>query len=121
LRWHLHELDPIFLVPLRRLDRASQLERVGHWLARRQQDVQVRIARERVNHCRSLTRTIDELNEELEQRADAVAPALLELPCCGAITAAKLLAEIGPISRFQKRRTTCPPQRRRAAASKLRQ
>ena len=28
-------------------------------------------------------------------------PALLELPGCGAITAAKLLAEIGPISRFK--------------------
>src|SRR5205823_2174343 len=30
-----------------------------------------------------------------------VAPALLELPGCGSVTAAKLLAEIGPISRFQ--------------------
>ena len=42
LRWHLHELDPTFVVPLRRLDRASHLERVGRWLARREQDVQVR-------------------------------------------------------------------------------
>ena len=30
-----------------------------------------------------------------------MAPALLALPGCGAITAAKLLAEIGPIDRFQ--------------------
>ena len=30
----------------------------------------------------------------------ATAPALLALPGCGAITAAKLLAEIGPIGRF---------------------
>jgi transposase len=37
----------------------------------------------------------------LEQRAAAVAPALLELPGCGAVTAAKLLAEMGPISRFK--------------------
>ena len=101
LRWHLHELDPTLVVPLRRLDRASQLERVGRWLARREQDVQVRIARELVARCRSLTRSIDELNQELEQRALAVAPALLELPGCGTITAAKLLAEIGPISRFK--------------------
>jgi len=101
LRWHLHELDPTFVVPLRRLDRASHLERVARWLARREQDVQVRIARELVGRCRSLTRAIDELNTELEQRAAAVAPALLELPGCGAITAAKLLAEIGPISRFK--------------------
>jgi hypothetical protein len=33
---------------LRRLDRASHLERVGRWLARREQDVQVQIARELV-------------------------------------------------------------------------
>jgi transposase len=101
LRWHLHELDPTLVVPLRRLDRASQLERVGRWLARREQDVQVRIARELVNRCRSLTRTIDQLNQELEQRTEQLAPALLALPGCGAITAAKLLAEIGPISRFK--------------------
>jgi transposase len=29
LRWHLHELDPTLIVPLRRLDRASHLERVA--------------------------------------------------------------------------------------------
>src|SRR5205814_1482059 len=74
---------------------------VGRWLARRDQEVQVRIARELVARCRSLTRAIDELNQELEQRAAAVAPALLELPGCGSVTAAKLLAEIGPISRFK--------------------
>jgi transposase len=101
LRWHLHELDPTLVVPLRRLDRASQLERVGRWLARREQDVQARIARELVNRCRSLTRAITELDQELEQRTATVAPALLELPGCGAVTAAKLLAEIGPISRFK--------------------
>ena len=101
LRWHLHELDPTLVVPLRRLDRASQLERVGRWLARREQDVQVRIARELVARCRTLTRSIDELNQQLEQRTAAVAPALLKLPGCGALTDAKLLAEIGPISRFK--------------------
>src|SRR5438128_467008 len=33
--------------------------------------------------------------------AAAIAPALLELPGCAAVTAAKLLAEIGPIDRFK--------------------
>jgi transposase len=101
LRWHLHELDPTLVVPLRRLDRASHLDRVGRWLARRGQDVQVRIARELVSRCRALSRAISELDQELEQRTEQLAPALLELPGCGAITAAKLLAEIGPISRFK--------------------
>jgi transposase len=49
----------------------------------------------------ALNRTIAELDRELEQRAAETAPALLELPGCGAITAAKLLAEIRPVERFQ--------------------
>src|SRR5712691_3783877 len=70
------------------------LDRVGRWLARRSPEVQVRVARELVVRCRSLTRTIVELDRELERRTAQTAPALLELPGCGAITAAKLLAEI---------------------------
>jgi transposase len=100
LRWHLHQLDPAFAVPARRLDRTSQLDRVSRWLARREQEVQVRIARELVSRCRSLTRSIVELDRELEQRTAQTAPALLELPGCGTLTAAKLLAEVGPIDRF---------------------
>jgi transposase len=100
LRWHLHQLDPSLAVPARRLDRPSQLDRVGRWLARREQDVQVRIARDLVSRCRSLTRSILELDRELEQRTAETAPTLLELPGCGALTAAKLLGEVGPIDRF---------------------
>jgi transposase len=101
LRWHLHQLDPTFEVPLRMLARASHLVRVSRWLARQEQELQVRLARELVASCRSLTREIAALDQELEQRTAALAPALLKLPGCGAITAAKLLAEIGPIGRFQ--------------------
>jgi transposase len=101
LRWHLHQLDPSFAVPAKALDRPAHLDRVGRWLARRRSEVQVRVARELVVRCRSLTRTIVELDRELERRTAETAPALLELPGCGALTAAKLLAEIGPIGRFQ--------------------
>jgi transposase len=101
LRWHLHALDPTFVVPLRMLGRASHLERVSRWLARQEQELQVRLARELVAACRSLNRTIAGLDQELEQRAAEIAPALLELPGCAAVTAAKLLAEIGPIERFK--------------------
>ena len=61
----------------------------------------MRIARELLARCRTLTKAIGELDQQLEQRTAAVAPALLDLPGCGAVTAAKLLAEIGPISRFK--------------------
>ena len=101
LRWHLHALDPTFVVPLRKLDRPLHLERVDRWLARQEPELQVRLARELVTACRSLSRTITELDQELEQRVAAIAPALLQLPGCAAVTAAKLLAEIGPIDRFK--------------------
>jgi transposase len=101
LRWHLHQLDPSFVVPARRLARASHLERVGRWLSRRPEQLQVRIARELVARCRALNKAISELDTELEQRAEEIAPALLQVPGCGGITAAKLLGEIGPVDRFK--------------------
>jgi len=101
LRWHLHELDPTLQVPLGALDRTIWLERLGRQLSRRQQTIQVRIARELLNRCRSLTRTIHELDHELHVQAAVLAPGLLELPGCGGLTAAKLLCEIGPIDRFR--------------------
>ncbi len=100
LRWHLHQLDPSFAVPARHLDRPAQLDRVSRWLARRPVEVQVRVARELIARCRSLTRSIVDLDRELERRTADTAPALLELPGCGVLTAAKLLAEVGPINRF---------------------
>jgi transposase len=87
LRWHLHELDPSLAVPLGAL-------------ARREQTTQVRIARDLVARCRSLTRSVLELERELAERTQSLAPALLRLPGCGSLGAAKLLCEIGPIERF---------------------
>jgi transposase len=100
LRWHLYQLDPTFAVPLRMLARKSHLERVSRWLARQDLELQVRLARDLVASCRRLDRTIAALDQELEQRTTELAPALLDLPGCGPITAAKLLAEIGPVDRF---------------------
>jgi transposase len=101
LRWHLHELDPRLAVPAGALDRAIWLDRVARKLARSRQTTQVRIARELVGRCRTLTRSVLALDRELEQRAQALAPRLLELAGCGPLSAAKLLCEIGPIDRFR--------------------
>jgi transposase len=92
LRWHLHQLDATLTVPPGALDRQVQLERVGRWLARREQSVQVRIARDLVGRCRSLGRAIGELERELTTLTAQTAPALLELPGCGALTAASCCA-----------------------------
>jgi transposase len=101
LRWHLHELDPELTVPAGALDRAVWLDRLARRLARQEQTVLVGIARELLGHCRSLTRTILTLDRELQARIKKTAPTLLALPGCGALSAAKLLGEIGPIERFQ--------------------
>jgi len=101
LRWHLHELELEPAVPLGALDRGVWLDRLGRRLAGLEQSAQVRIARELVGRCRGLTRTILALERELRTAAAQTAPALLALPGCGAVSAAKLLGEIGPIERFE--------------------
>jgi len=85
LRWHLHQLDPTFEVPLRMLGRSSHLERVSRWLARRDQELQVKLPRELVSTIRSLNRAVAELDQELEHRVSELAPKLLELPGCAAL------------------------------------
>src|SRR5581483_4686460 len=100
LRWHLHDLDPSLRVPLGALDRSVWIERLARKLGHRQQDVQTQIARELVARCRSLTRSVHKLDRELQQRTRLLAPALVALPGCGPVSAAKLLGEIGPIQRF---------------------
>jgi transposase len=100
LRCHLHDLDPTLAVPLGALDRGVWLDRLRRRLAGLEQTAQVRIARELVGRCRSLSRTILELDRDLQAAATQTAPGLLRLPGCGAISAAKLLGEIGPIERF---------------------
>jgi transposase len=100
LRWHLHELEPELELPSGCLDRRVWLERLQRRLARVEQTVQVRICRELVARCRELSRRARELERELTLLVSAHAPALLELPGCGVLTAAKLVGETGGAERF---------------------
>ncbi len=63
--------------------------------------MQVRICRELVSRCRELTRRACELERELALLVRAQAPALLELPGCGVLTAAKLVGETAGVERFR--------------------
>jgi transposase len=100
LRWHLHELAPELEIPAGALDRRVWLGRVARRLARREQTVQVRISRELVRRIIELTRRERELERELSLLVAIEAPALLELPGCGVLTAAKLVGEIAGSERF---------------------
>jgi len=99
LRWHLHDLALDLAVPPRALDRACWLARLEEALAPLE-GVQVRIARILTERCRSLTREIAALGREIAGRAAALAPELLALPGCGALSAACLLGETAGAERF---------------------
>jgi transposase len=100
LRWHLHELEPELELPPGCLDRRVWLERLSRKLTRGEQTVQVRICRELVARCRELSRRTAELERELALLISTQASALLELPGCGVLTAAKLVGETAGAERF---------------------
>jgi transposase len=100
LRWQLHELEPELELPAGCLDRRVWLDRIARRLGRRERTRQVAIARELLARCRELTRRCDELQREIAALVRAQAPALLELPGCGVLTAAKLVGESAGAARF---------------------
>lgn len=99
LRWHLHDLELALEIPPRALRSACWLRRIEEELAGRG-GVQARIARELTGRCRTLTTEIDALGREIEQLTRALAPELLALPGCGALTAASLVGETAGAERF---------------------
>src|SRR5436305_11527004 len=100
LRWHLHDLDPGFEIPARRLSSPGCQQRVARKLARLGKSVRGRIARDELARIRELTRAIDALYRELGTLVTAYRPALLWLPGCGVLCAAKAIGETGPAQRF---------------------
>jgi len=102
LRWYLHELDPGSEPPKRTLDRATVLAALDSRLAGEAGTV-ARLARYLVARIRALTADIDELEGEIGRLVRDLAPALLALPGCGPLTAAKLIGETAGIGRFRSR------------------
>jgi transposase len=100
LRWHLHELELGDDVPPGALDRQLWLRRLAGRLARAEQTTLVTITREQLRRIGELTRRINELERELVSLVRAQAAPLLALPGCGALTAAKIIAETGGVGRF---------------------
>ena len=100
LRWLLHDIDPELAPGPRTLDRFCHLERLEEALAEMDQRVEVRICRELVTRCRDITRRANELEREITALVRAYAPALIALPGCAALTAAKIVAETAQVGRF---------------------
>lgn len=101
LRWHLHDVSE-GLEPAERALRGKRERRsLALRLARREQTVEIRIARELLRRIGEITCRERELQAEIRERVGAYAPELLELPGCGELTAAKLIAEVAGARRFR--------------------
>jgi len=100
LRWLLHDIDPDLAPPARSLDRFRTLGRLEGCLAGMEPSVQVRICLELITRCRQITRRVGELEREIEKLVKACAPALLQIPGCASLTAAKIVAETAQVDRF---------------------
>lgn len=100
LRWHLHEIDPGLQPALRCVANPGNLDRLARHLARREQTTQVVICRELIKRIRELARRSAQLQRQLAHLVKARNPALLELPGCGVLMAARILAEVADINRF---------------------
>jgi transposase len=100
LQWNLHDLWPELVLPGGALFSAKWSGRIGRRLARAEQTMRVRIARDELRRLRELTQAIRSLEGEIAQLIAKVAPQLLSEPGFGPLTAAKLVGEIAGAARF---------------------
>ena len=96
LRWHLHELFPGLVIAPRSLRRQRVFADLEERLAGVEGTV-ARIARELVAAIADLTVRVNDLEREIARKVTRVAPTLLALQGCGALSAAKIVGRLlGP-------------------------
>jgi transposase len=102
LRWHLHELDPELEVRSRGLRSQRVVDRVDAHLQGRD-GLLAQIARELLARVRELNDRARELEREIGLIVIRLAPSLLAIPGCGALTAAKIVGETAGARRFRSK------------------
>lgn len=100
LLWHLHELEPGYQIVAGGLLRRVVLAEVSSRLENHA-GVVAEIARELVARLAELTQSVKRLERRLDALMRELAPRLLSLPGCAALSAAKLVAETADVSRFR--------------------
>jgi transposase len=100
LQWNLHDLWPELTLPGGALFSKKWSAKIARRLARAEQTMRVRIARDELRRLRELTATINALKAEITELVTAIAPKLVAEPGCGPLTAAKLVGEIAGADRF---------------------
>jgi len=100
LRWHLHELDPEFDVPVKGFRVRRQRRRAAEWLTGRPGLV-AELARDILADIDAVSSRIDELEKRVDGLVADRYPHLLAVPGCAALTAAKIAAETANVTRFR--------------------
>jgi transposase len=100
LLWRVHELDPEHAPKPRSLHLAKHRTLLSQWLAT-QHGLVAELARDELADITRLSQMIDALAKRIGERVRRVAPALLALPGCAELTAAKLVGEAAGVSRFK--------------------
>jgi transposase len=100
LLWRVHELDPTRAPKARSLDLAKHRRLLGDWLGT-QPGLVAELARDELADITRLTEQINALAKRIGERVRVVAPALLAMPGCGELTAAKIVGEAAGITRFK--------------------
>jgi transposase len=100
LRWRVHELAPERAPAPRSLNAAKHQQALRTWLDT-QPGVVAEIARAELADIIRLTSEIDTLAKRLSTRVREVAPALLQIPGCAELTAAKIVGETAGVTRFK--------------------
>jgi transposase len=100
LRWLLHDIDPDLAPAPRSLNRFVTLRRLTETLDAMGPSVEVEICLDLIARCREITVRANELERRIGALVKTHAPALLEIPGCASLTAAKIVAETAQVGRF---------------------
>jgi transposase len=101
LRWHLHDLDPDLAPPVRTLTRLKVLRQLAERLAALAPSVRANLAVEIVERILADTARINDLERQITARVNRLVPVTLSIPGVAALTAAKLVGEIGGVTRLR--------------------
>lgn len=102
IRWHLHELAPDFEIRPRGLRTGRIVDLVERRLSELKGTV-ADIARELLHRIRELNQRAKELEHQISILVIQIAPSLLAIPGCGALTAAKIVGETAGVKRFRSK------------------
>jgi transposase len=100
LRWRVHELDPQRAPKPASLDLAKHRRLLADWLVT-VPGLVAELARDELADITRLSEAIDALTKRIGENVRPVAAALLALPGCGELTAAKLIGESAGVTRFK--------------------